>query len=396
MTSSVSKISGNSGVSVQGAYGIELYIKGGTDYYRLMCVYKPKDSDYDVTRIYSSDFVENQNLFIFTLTPKAGEIGATYIPSELSFDDLFTNDPVTDFSGSEIYIKNNSPIHRYINNNGHSSYINTRKPYLYFGKLYPKDPETNTISVETYFMKDYALDSLPEHQRTDNLREFFGVAFDELYSQVYYKIRNILSLSDPYETSDEYLQYLLETYGTSTIVPASLNTRQLDRFFINNLPALLKRKGTYNVLYGIFRFLTNTANRLNIYEQWHELLPSGAPYPYSDIETYCVSAGYRWEEHLYSEYYADYGIPSNGAGTRYYTNEHSYPVINGPLKLSPHYRVEFDLSTAPVKSNKIIDEETYDIIYEKFEELRPVARVSEYSTVIALPTDFTGKKIRYI
>ena len=383
-------------ISVQGAYGIELYIKGGTDYYRLTCLYKPKQSDYDSTRIYSSDFVETQNQLYFTLTPKKGEEGAAHIPSELSYDELFRYGDDGDFTGSEIYIKNNSMLHLYLKNHGQSSYVNTLKPYLYLGKLYPKDDIDNTIMVEINYLKDFALNAIPEHQRTDNLRELFGVTFDEFYSQIYNKMGNTLSLSDPFETPAEYLRYLLETYGTTSIIPEGSTNFVLDRFFINNLPPLLKRKGSYSSLYGIFRFLTNTTNRLNVYEHWHSMLPSAAPfYPISasSIEEYCDLNGYVFQEHLYNDYYTENGEIvkiTDGAGERFYTNTVPYP-IGSDLILSPHYRVEMDLSTEPLHQYKIIESETAEVIIKKFNELRPVSRFATYSIVLALPSDFTGR-----
>lgn len=388
-----------SNIIVSGSYGIDLYIKGSTDYYRLKCLYNPKQSDYNLNRFYSSEPIDTQNLFEFKLTPKLGEVGSTYEnPSELSYDDLFTSDIETNYMGSEVYIKNGSPIHLYLISIGYDSFINVKKPYLYFGKLYPKNRTNSIITIDTYFMKDYVIDALPENQRTDNLREFFGVAFDELYSQVYYKMRDILSLSDPWETKNEYLLYLLKTFGTTSILPTNSTDYDLDRFFIQNLPSLLKRKGTYEVFYGLFRFLTNTLNRLNIYEQWHELLPDTSPESYSSIKEYCEVNNYEWQEHLYDDYYLTTPI-SAGTGTRYYDNLNEYPLswdINEPtnLRLSPHYRIELDLSTQPFKSNKILDSSIYNIILEKFEELRPVARfVDSYSSVIKLPSDFTGKNI---
>lgn len=388
-------VGGNNGIVVDNAYGIELYIKGGTGYYRLTCLYKPKSSDYNTSRKYSIEEVDTINLFEFTLTPKASADGAAFYPSELSYDELFTNDPDTEFTGSEIYIKKGSPLHYYLETNGYDEYVNINTPYLYFGKLYPKSSEDNTIQIETYFMKDYALNALPETNRTENLREFFGVAFDQLYSQVYNKMRNILRLSDPYETKYEYLHYLLESYGTTSIIPSASTDYDAERFFVKNLSALLKRKGTYEALVVLFRLITHTTNRLNVYEQWHEPLPSAAPSPYSSIETYCASAGYAWAEHPYVNYYSN---PPSASGVmeRYYDTE--YPTWettptsaapSGSLLLSPHYRVELDLSTQPMGNGSIIDEERYNILLEKFEEVRPVARYSTYSQAMGLLGDFT-------
>lgn len=454
------------GLVVQGSYGIELYIKGSTDYYRLTCLYYPKLSDSNVSRVYSNDLIETQNLFEFVLLPKAGEVGAPTNPSDLSYDELFTYEDETDFTGSEIYIRNDSPLHRYLSNFGYSEYINVLKPYLYLGKLYPKDSSNNIISIETYFMKDYVVDALPEHQRTDNVREFLGVAFDQLYTQQYYKFRDILRQSDPDEMKNEYLQYLLETFGTTSIIPVGENTWDLDRFFIRNLPALLKRKGAYSAIYGIFRFLTNTTNRLNIYEQWHEKISEGAPYDYESIQDYCESNNNVWQEHLWDEYYIgtvttstsaelnlgiknfvtneifdtsvgkyislkydtsnymegtvlayDVGTKSlsaditsvvgrgiydswtisfpitAGCGKRFYSDINPYPTKDDdPLLISsPHYRIEMDLSTEPLRQYQIIDSGIANVIMDKFEELRPVSKFCVYSTLMKMVTDFSGQ-----
>lgn len=393
MAINTSLVGGQSGILMEGANGIELYLKGGFDYYRLTCMYNPKTSDYDTSRVYSSESVDTQNLLEFFLTPKAGESGARSRPSELSYADLFLNSDI-DFTGSQVYIRNDSPIHTYLINSGYDEYINVLKPYLYFGRLYPKSLENNIIIIETYYMKDFALDAIPEHQRTDNIREFFGVAFNELHSQVYYKMRDLLRLSDPFETKKEYLHYLLETFGTTTIVPSSSLSYDLDRFFINNLPALLKRKGTYESLVGIFRFLSNTINRLNIYEQWHDVLPSAAPMSASSIERYCLDNGYSWEEYLWTDYYTGTRVITAGAGERYYSGYTDYPFLPSSGKvLSPHYRVEIDLSTEPIETYEILKESTAEIIFEKLEELRPVARFcNSYGTVLLLKTDLTGDR----
>lgn len=388
-------IGGNSGIVINNSYGIELYIKGGTDYYRLTCLYKPKSADYSTSKKYTAESVDTINLFEFILTPKAGEPGAAFYPSELSYAELFTNDSDTEFTGSEIYIKKGSPLHYYLETNGYDKYINTKTPYLYFGKLYPKNAEDNTIQIETYFMKDYVLNALPEANRTENLREFFGVAFDQLYSQVYNKMRNILRLSDPYETKEEYLHYLLETYGTTSILPSGSVNYDAERFFVKNLSSLLKRKGTYEALVVLFRLITHTINRLNVYEQWHEPLPLAAPSPYDSIETYCTSAGYDWFECPYVNYYSN---PPSASTVieRYYDT--GYPTWSttptsaappGSLLLSPHYRVELDLSTQPIGNGNIINEEMYNVLVEKFEQVRPVARYSTYSEVVGLLSDFT-------
>lgn len=220
-----------------------------------------------------------------------------------------------------------------------------------------------------------------------------------------------------------------------------------------------------------FRFLTNTSNRLNIYEQWHERLDEEAPYIFSSIKEYCETYNRIWQEHLWQGYYLEdqsttyceltntnktiyVGISGsylendiiklvhdtehwlrgkvisytplsgeliiepvyivgtggyntwtieqpikNGAGERFYDNSNTYPsnwISNDETSiiLSPHYRMEIDLSTEPLESNRIISPETLEIILDKFEELRPVSRYCvQYGTVMGLLTDFTGTYI---
>jgi hypothetical protein len=532
------------GIVVGKAYSIELYVKGATDYYRLSCLYRPQYQDTITSKFYSASVIDKQNIFEFILTPKAGVEGAAYIPSEMSFDDLFsTSDIENNFFGSEVYLRNDSALHNYIKNTeDYSSFINVRKPYLYFGKLYPKDNGSNKILIETYSMKDYALNALPEHQRTDNLREFLGVSFDMLYYKLYGKNRDILSLLDPYETPDIYLKYILKMYDMSSVIYDTSEGYDKDRFYISNLPGLLKRKGTYTDITNLYRLVTNSKNLLNIYEQWHEPLPVGAPFDFENISDYCVNSGKSFIEYRYNDFYGE-TTPLTGAGERYYTNTNVYPTspvveesydlyipevtsiyttaavatvtftpvsipdltrtsryyltidlkctnidlhtsnsqleigsntltdvnewnyiwnneragyitndwqtFNIPISsftggsdldvndikrirwyvhfseeetiywrnakivkydiststlplvsprtslmvLSPHYKVEIDVSTEPFSVNDVISNELITMLKSKFEEIRPVSRFVEYNEIIKLPTSFSGEYV---
>jgi len=269
MSNNITLIGQNSGIVIDNVYGVELYVKSSMDYIRLVCLYAPKLSDISTTRFYSNQEIEYQNTFEFILTPTTGA-GAAPNASEMTYDELFNPiDSENTFFGSEVYIRQDSNLHVYLVNNGYS-YINTQKPYLYIGKLYPVSSTDLRISINTYSMKDYVIDAIPEHERTNNLREFMGVSFDQLYSQVYQKIRGLLSMQDPHEAPDIYLKYLLDTYNISSIIPIDSTNYNLDRFYIENLPDLLKRKGTYNSLEIMYKIIINSSNLFNIYEQWHD------------------------------------------------------------------------------------------------------------------------------
>jgi hypothetical protein len=62
--------------------------------------------------------------------------------------------------------------------------------------------------------------------------------------------------------------------------------------------------------------------------------------------------------------------------------------------LSPHYKVEIDLSCEPLDDDddtpKIISEETIDGLIRKWEEMRPVTRFSHYHELISPITNFNG------
>ena len=163
------------------AENISLYVKGLIDYHKIVCTYIPRLSEENnIGRVYSSETeIENQNLFDFQLLPLSAG-------SEIGFIDLFTNDPDTDFSGSEVYAKRGSELHEFIIDPPSSLdldllYINIKKPYIYIGKLYPKDIITNEVTIETHNLKDFVTDAIPYHQRTPNFREFLGVSFDNFY-----------------------------------------------------------------------------------------------------------------------------------------------------------------------------------------------------------------------
>jgi len=61
--------------------------------------------------------------------------------------------------------------------------------------------------------------------------------------------------------------------------------------------------------------------------------------------------------------------------------------------LSPHYKIEVDLSCEPIDDddNYILDQETIERLMTNWEIMRPVSRFSHYHLLIAPITDFTGE-----
>jgi hypothetical protein len=66
-----------------------------------------------------------------------------------------------------------------------------------------------------------------------------------------------------------------------------------------------------------------------------------------------------------------------------------YRNIEGNI-LSPHYKVECDLTCRPINNEDIINEETVNFLINNFESMRGVTRVPHYHFVFAPLTDFSG------
>jgi len=185
-------------------------------------------------------------------------------------------------SGSDVYFRKGSYLHTWIENNEptYGDYVNTKRPFLYFGKIYPiNETEGDATDYRIIFhgMKNYVMDALPEHNRTDNLKEFMKIYFDKIYGQIYGLQKNVSTLLDARESDLNYLKYFALMYGVdlddSFDLSKSYNVENLDvkiREWSKDLVNLLKRKGTYSSMFIIWKTLTgNTNNSLNIYNRWH-------------------------------------------------------------------------------------------------------------------------------
>jgi hypothetical protein len=89
-----------------------------------------------------------------------------------------------------------------------------------------------------------------------------------------------------------------------------------------------------------------------------------------------------------------WGVPTSGyIVVRSVEQQESLPDWSEKV-LSPHYKVEVDLSCEPLDDEDdapaILSEDTIDRLVDKWELMRPVTRYSHYHELISPQTDFTG------
>ncbi len=371
-------------IIVNNGFGIELFIKGLYDYHKIFCLYRPNFNDkFTNDSLYSLEDQEHQNSFNFIIIPQL---------SDITYDELFTiSEDDTDFVGSDVYIRKDSSIFNYVKNmSDYSEYINVNKHFVYFGKLYQNGNNNNEVSISTNFINNYVTNAIPETQRTNNVREFLGVCFDQVYSKTYNNMGYLLNLLDPMETSDDYIKYIAAMFNMTSVATIT-NDMVVDRFYTNNLPELLKRKGSFDSFLNTYLLITESKNLLNMYEIWHDkTIDVSAPSSYDSIKSYCTANSVAYNEFLFNQQYND--IKTSGAGEKYYEYSIPYPEYDS-MVCSPHIRAEIDLSTEPFGSTEVIDYTTCSLIKTKFDEIKPVSRYLDYSYVIKLPTNFTGHKV---
>jgi hypothetical protein len=218
---------------------------------------------------------------------------------------IFTKDPSgADFSnGDDAYFRKDSYLHDYLRglaatDSTYSHYLNLQKPFIYFGKIFLTDASTGESRVEYRGMRDFAIESLPEHSRTEKLVEYLDLYYDRTHSEIYAMLKNIITLIDPKEVDIDFLGYIADMYSITISEALSANqwtlTEVEQRDFVSRIIHWLKRKGTYAALYILWKLLTGTtSNVLNIYERWHDGATPGPPSFASFID------------YLYVTYYGD-------------------------------------------------------------------------------------------
>ena len=171
-------------------------------------------------------------------------------------------------AGSEVYFKKGSYIYEWLLKHPvYKDYFNTNKTWLYFGKIYQHTGSEINYRIIFDGMKNFVMNAIPSHQRTDNLTEFMSIYFDKIYHKIYNMDKNIFSLLDAREIDTNWIDYMAKAYNMDTDVNLTGLTL---REWVRRLVFLLKRRGTYTSLYIIWKiFLQNTSNDLNIYNRWH-------------------------------------------------------------------------------------------------------------------------------
>jgi hypothetical protein len=220
-----------------------------------------------------------------------------YKTSELTINELITN------AGAEVYFMKGHQIDDFIDaDSNYDNYVNTNKVFLYLGKIYPIQ-NTSKFYVTFYNMRNYAYDALPQNNRNDNIKEMFNLFFGNLHSKNHSMSKNILTLNDPFEVEERYLEYLFTMYDMAYQSDLSEYRR---REYANALPALLKRTGSYSSIFiGWYNIAPFTTNYLNIYERWHDYDLVG--YPNNNFKDYNYLANNMY----------DAALPVDGAGRAY-------------------------------------------------------------------------------
>jgi hypothetical protein len=218
---------------------------------------------------------------------------------------IFTKDPSgADFSnGADVYFRKDSYLHSYFRtlaetDDTYEHYLNLRKPFAYFGKIYLNEIATREYKIEWYGMKDFVADALPEHNRTDKLIEYLDLYYDRTHSEIYAMLKNVIILIDPKEVDIDFLDYIADMYSVTISEALSANqwvlTESQEREFVARIIYWLKRKGTYSAIYILWKLLVGlTSNDLNIYERWHDGATPGPPSFASFVD------------YLYTTYYGD-------------------------------------------------------------------------------------------
>lgn len=150
----------------------------------------------------------------------------------------------------------------------HENFINENILFAFVGCCWPMWNRRNSWKIFHKSMKDFMINSIPDNDISPAFRVFTWELFDRVYQEVYNQQKNIYTLLDPEEINEKFLGYLALFYNFDLDVfnDVSLTNR---RYFIRNLPYLLKKKGSWTSLKMIWENLLRQTNRLTFYERWH-------------------------------------------------------------------------------------------------------------------------------
>lgn len=381
-SSSTSLIGPKTSIVTKGAPVQELFVKDESFGYRSIWV--------TIDSISGNDFSVIKNNQPSPGTTFTEIVGESYYFK--IFDLVGTSNIV---EGDELYFRKDSPFYIWLKNNAQDqfkdqndlefvidNYINTDKPFIYLGNIYKKSNIENLYTIQYYGMKDFVVNCIPEHQRTDKFTKFLYYNFDYVFNEIYHLEKDIPSLYDSFEINEKYLNLLSSVFG--------INVDDLDiddqakRSFVSELINLIKKKGTFTALRSIWKLLTKGSdNLINFYEKWHDKNIIG--------EVPLVS----YEE---QPWYGYYGVVKPIEGSYYDTwvkkyNSFLYPENQDTKCLSTAYKVEIDLTQAPIHKTEIFNETLANKVYEYWEAFRPINRVSDYNIFISPLTDLSTRYV---
>lgn len=207
--------------------------------------------------------------------------------------------------GSEVYIRKYSFIHNYTSKKyTYNSVANLNKDYLYLGKIY-KNSFSGQYYIVIHNIAEFIINALPSHNRTDKLVDFLTLSFDNIYSQIYEKQKNIWSLIDPFETDRDYLDDIANFYNVDIATNFIEENPYDTRIYVNNIIDSLKRKGTYSSIFIVSKL--NTDNKVRVFERWHPVFWSSTDYPpLTETEAKDTTTVLNPEEHFVDFDYLNY------------------------------------------------------------------------------------------
>ena len=152
--------------------------------------------------------------------------------------------------GNPMYFRKDSFFHVWLQrpeqDNYYHDYCNQDKIFMFFGRIWPTN-EDNVYAIEFQGMKDFAINAIPQNNRTIKMEEFLNVYWDQVNHEMYNMTKTFWSMLDAREIDLKWLGYIAGIYGIEISEELILNELSL-REWVDFLPSFLKRVGTYNAL----------------------------------------------------------------------------------------------------------------------------------------------------
>lgn len=202
----------------------------------------------------------------------------------------------------------------------HEDFLNDRSMFLYFGKIYNNILSTTYKNIIYYSLKDFAINILPENNRTEKYSEWLWQSYDRNHFATYNVQKNLSTLLDPDEIPAKFLGYLAKFYNYN--IDSAIIEEERQRQLVKSIIYQLKRKGAWSGIYLVWKVLSgDTKNDLNLYELWH------TPDLYEEVEETTIEP----KRDLKKYFYSDMNLIKNGI---LFSEDSKYTPYVG-LKVSP-------------------------------------------------------------